>query len=177
MPKGYAFLPKGNAYKTLHCRKLTHEAGKPLYVVEKKKQKIGIRVPRQIFFTVQNRARETAPTRLAATARRDAALINEAEAELKRLYPSMPSIDLDRCLKRAFRKHSRRVGRSGQMEMKQKAELAVVAHIRHQHTEYDKLLKGGTSREEARKKVGKDIFRIRKEWGAKGAKQAKGGKK
>jgi hypothetical protein len=168
MPKGYAFLRKGNAYKTLHCRKLTHEAGRTLYVVESGKQKVGIRVPRHIFFTVHDLARETAPTRLAATARRDAALNQEAEAELRRLYPTMPAADLDRCLKRAFRKHSRRVGRSGQMAMAKKAELAVMAHIRHQHTDYDQLMKNGMEREEARRKVMKEIFRIRREWGANG---------
>ena len=171
MPKGYAFLHKGNKYKTLHCRRLTHEAGKKLYIVEKGKEKIGIRVPKNIYINVQNSARETAETRLAATERRDAAVLREAEVEMKRLYPKIPAADRKACLKRAFRKHSRRVGRSGQITMARKVDLAVTAHIRHGHTSYDELLKKGADREEARKAVTKDILKLRREWGASGGKK------
>ena len=166
MPKGYAFLHKGNRYKTLHCRRLTHEAGRKVYVVEKGKEKVGIRIPRDIYHTVQNLARDTADTRLAATERRDAAVIREAEAEMKKLYPKIPPVERERCLKRAFRKHSRRIGRNGRMDMAKKVELAVIAHIRHNHTSYDALLNGGVDRKEARHKVAKEITKVRCEWGA-----------
>ncbi|KAF2177447.1 hypothetical protein K469DRAFT_603192 [Zopfia rhizophila CBS 207.26] len=171
MPKGYAFLPKGNQYKTLHCRRLTHESGKTLFVVEENKKALGIRVPKHIFFTVQNLARETLATRRAATERRDATVIRQAEAELKALFPKIPKEEKECVLKRAFRKHSGRVGRTGQISMKRKVQLAVIAHIRHKHTEYDKLLREGLDREGARNMVRKKIQETLKDWGAKGGKR------
>ncbi|KAF2196426.1 hypothetical protein GQ43DRAFT_257513 [Delitschia confertaspora ATCC 74209] len=173
LPQGYAFLRKGDAYKTLHCRKLTHEAGKPLYIVQDGKHKLGIRIPKHIFFNVLDQARETATTRLAVTERRDTALLNKAKSELKSLYPKIPPAEVEACLKQAFRKHSRRVGRSGQIEMKKKVELAVVAHVRHQHTEYDALLKTGMVRQDARVQVRKNIQEVLRKWEGKGTRKSK----
>ena len=75
MPKGYIFLKKGIKYKTLHCRRQTHEAGKTVYVVEQNKKTLGIRIPKSIFFRVQSLANETLPSRRLATEQRDAALL------------------------------------------------------------------------------------------------------
>lgn len=170
MPKGYTFLPKGNQYKTLHCRRLTHEAKKPLFVVEDGKKVIGIRVPKAIFFQVQALARETLSARRAATEDRDAAFIRKAETELDNLFPNVPKSEGELILKRAFRKHSRRVGRSGQLEWPRKVQLAVIAHIRHKHTEYDTLLKNGMDRDDARTVVTKKIQDTLRQWGATGSK-------
>jgi hypothetical protein len=52
MPKAYGFLPKGDRYKTLHCRKLIHKAGSPLYIVVDKNKQIGLRVPVELIFQV-----------------------------------------------------------------------------------------------------------------------------
>lgn len=176
MPNGYAFLPKGDMYKTLHCRRLTHAARKPLFVVEDRQhKKIGIRIPRKVFFTVNNLARETAATRNANTERRDANLIAQAAAELREVYPNIPSSAAEQCLKRAFRKYSGRVGRSGKIEMKRKVELAVVAHARHTETAYDDLLRKGISREEARLKVWSRLQEVLRDW--KGKQHGQKGKK
>ncbi|ORY03334.1 hypothetical protein BCR34DRAFT_591627 [Clohesyomyces aquaticus] len=171
MPQGYAFLPKGNQYKTLHCRRLTREAGKTVYVVEDRKKAVGIRVPKSIFFRVQSLARETHTTRVAATERRDAALIRQAEAELHTLFPKIPKKEMEVVLKRAFRKHSGRVGRTGKEPMRKKVQLAVIAHIRHTHTEYDQLLNGGLDRQDGRKATWKKLEQVLREWGSKAGKR------
>ena len=166
MPQGYAFLAKGIPYKTLHCRRLTHEAGKTVFVVEANKKILGIRVPKSIFFHVQKLAKETFPSRRLATEKRDTALIREAAAELASQFPEMPKEDRELVLKHGFRKHSGRVGRTAQIPMNRKAQLAVFAHIRHKHTQYDKLLRSGMDRDEARRLVQKRIRSLLRKWGA-----------
>lgn len=173
MPKGYAFLPRGDPYKTLHCRKLTHEAGKPLYVVEigvKRKKVLGIRVPKSIFFQVQSQARETLASRRAATEQRDAALVRQAASAIDDQFPNIPAPEKEMVLKHGFKKYSGRVGRTGQIPMSKKVTLAVIAHIRHTHTEYDKILDASGEREEARRKIAKQLQAILRDWGLKGGK-------
>ena len=49
-----------------------------------------------------------------------------------------------------------------------KATLAVEAHIRHEHTGYERLMQEeGTEREEARRRVWGEVRRIRDEWAGK----------
>ncbi|KAF1993556.1 hypothetical protein P154DRAFT_477386 [Amniculicola lignicola CBS 123094] len=166
MPKGYAFLPKGTPYKTLHCRRLTHEAGKLLYVVQQGKTAIGIRVPKFVFFQVQSLAKETLSSRKAAVEKKDEALLRQAEKELHILFPKIPKEEVELVLKRAFQKYSRRVGRSGQTPMPRKVQLAVIAHIRHKHTDYDAMLRRGMDRDDARRAVVKSMQGMLKKWGA-----------
>ncbi|KAF2276404.1 uncharacterized protein EI97DRAFT_494000 [Westerdykella ornata] len=169
MPQGYAFLPKGSQYKTLHCRKLTHEAGRRVYVVVEGKGKrvLGIRVPKSIFFQVQSLARETFASRRAATAQRDNALIRQAAMAIETQFPDIPEDEKEAVLKHGFRKYSRRVGRTGQLAMEKRVNLAVIAHIRHKHTEYDKLLGEGMVKKKARLEIRKKTQAVLHEWGAK----------
>ena len=165
MPKGYGFLAKGIRYKTLHCRKLTHEAGKPLYIVVDKKKQLGLRVPKCILHQVHAQAKDTLPTRRAATEKRDAADIAKAVDELSHQFPRMPEKEKAMVLKHGFKKHSGRVGRTSLIPLTRKVLLAVIAHIRHQHTTYDSLLHGGEDREKARKMTRKKIETVIREWG------------
>ena len=166
MPKGYGFLPKGIRYKTIHCRKLTEEARKPLYVViDAKKTQLGLRVPISILHQVHRQAKETLPTRRAMTKKRDAKFIDAAAAELEERFPEIPEKEKILVLKHAFRKHSGRVGRTGQIPLPLKVFLAVVAHIRHRHTKYDTILAHGSERSIARKTVNSKIERVLRDWG------------
>lgn len=166
MPKGYAFLKKGIKYKTLHCRRLTHEAGKTVYIVEKNNKVLGIRIPRPVFSRVQALANETLAARRSATERRDAALVGVAAAEIDRQFPDTPPDDREKILKHGFKKYSGRVGRTNLIPMARKAQYAVIAHIRHKHTDYDQLLRDGMSRDDARRTIQKKLQRILSEWGS-----------
>jgi hypothetical protein len=166
MPANYAFLPKGIPYKTLHCRRLTHEAGKPVYVVEFHKKILGIRIPKAIFSEVQSLAKDTLSTRRAATEKRDAAVIRDAGAELSIQFPKIPEPERGLVLKHGFRKYSGRVGRTSQIPLSKKVQLAVIAHIRHRHTRYDEMLKDGSNREGARRMVQKKIQGVLRKWGS-----------
>ena len=167
MPKGYAFLPKGDQYKTLHCRRLTHEAGKPLFVVEDRKKVLGIRVPKNIFFQVQALARDTLSSRRTASEQRDAATIRQAASALDKQFPRIPAEEKELVLKHGFRKYSGRVGRTGMLSMEKKVIFAVVAHIRHKHTGYDQMLDGGMDKGEARKAIAKKTQVMLRAWGLK----------
>jgi hypothetical protein len=171
MPKGYGFLRKGIRYKTLHCRKLTHEAGKTLYVVlDAKKVQIGIRVPKFILQQVHKQANETLSSRRAATERRDASLLAAASSELHDRFPKIPGDEAEMVLKHGFKKNSGRVGRTSLVPLSQKVVLAVIAHVRHKHTKYNEILERGDERKDARRAVRKQIEMILRRWGFTGGK-------
>ncbi|KAG9193455.1 hypothetical protein G6011_03490 [Alternaria panax] len=166
MPKAYGFLPKGDRYKTLHCRKLTHENGRPLYIVlNDKKQTTGIRIPLNVLHKVHDQAKDTLSTRRAATVQRDAADIAKAAAEVDVQFPKIPAAAKETVLRHGFKKNSGRVGRTSSIPLSRKVLLAVLAHVRHMHTEYDTLLKKGKSRDVARKTTRKNIEVVVKKWG------------
>jgi hypothetical protein len=168
MPKGYAFLKKGIQYKTLHSRRLTREAGKTVYVVESNKKLLGIRVPKDILSHVHAQANETLSARKLATEKRDTTIVRQAAAELDSQFPKIPEHDRELVLKHSFKKHSGRVGRTSLIPLPRKVLYAVIAHIRHKHTNYDKLLESdGISRDAARKAVRSKLQGILRLWGNK----------
>lgn len=173
MPPGYVFVPKGDVYVTKNCRKETHAAGQNVYVVVNKRRKpIGLRCPASIVKAVQDSDQATAAKRAEAVQKRDAAIEGDFEQALKRLFPNTPKESIPRIVSHAVKKRSRRVGRSGTVQLDDKVKLAVRAHIRHQHTEYEQLLRQGTSREEARRQVWSKLNEVARLWGGRPAKSA-----
>ncbi|KAK4200495.1 hypothetical protein QBC40DRAFT_69615 [Triangularia verruculosa] len=168
VPAGYRFVPKGNIYITKNCRSRTHAADQPLYVVaDKRNRTLGLRCPEQIYRQVLASHDETAPKRAQAVQKRDAQIEDNFEAVVLRLFPQAPKDSIPVIVKHAVEKRSGRVGRSTKIgEMEDKVMLAVRAHIRHVHTDYERLLREGVSRGEARQKVWERINEIAKEWGA-----------
>ncbi|KAF2626288.1 hypothetical protein BU25DRAFT_422481 [Macroventuria anomochaeta] len=166
MPRGYGFLPKGIRYKTLHCRKLTHDVGKTLYiVVDAKKRQLGLRVPTFILHQVHWKAKETLAARRAAVEKRDASLIDAAATELEEQFSEMPEEEKKLVLRHGFRKYSGRVGRTGTIPLQRKTLLGVIAHVRHRHTKYDSVLARGVERAVARKAVNRKIESVLRDWG------------
>jgi hypothetical protein len=165
MPHGYAFLPKGIAFKTLHCRKLTREAGQPLYVVVDNKKTLGLRAPKTFIAQIHIKAKATLSTRRAAVQKRDTLDIAKTTKELRAQFPKMSASERELILKHGFKKHSRRVGRTASLTLEKKVKLAVIAHIRHTHTEYDTLLRKGLERELARVMIWRKTQSVLHEWG------------
>lgn len=89
-------------------------------------------------------------------------------AELKRLFPGCPAEEAAEIAQHACEKYSGRVGRSaGAKELDpEKIRLAVVAHIRHAHTGYDRFFGINVSKHEARRMVQAKIERVRAKWEA-----------
>lgn len=166
MPHGYCFVPKGNIYVTRNCRKLTHEAQRILYLVDGQgNQHLGIRCPIHIFTSVTAMEEATRSQRAVNVQRRDDAVASEFRRTITEIFPRIPSAETSKIVERAVKKHSGRVGRAGNLDIRKKVRLAVRAHIRHQHTDYDKLLRQGMARGKARTTVNSKITEKATSWG------------
>lgn len=169
LPKGYVFVPKGNVYITGNCRRLTLAAGEKIYaVINQKRQSVGIRVPASVHSQVLEDERDTRADRASIVQKRDATLEKQFRDAIVQQFPQMPASTIPLVVKRAMLKGSRRVGRTGKLDIETKALLAVRAHIRHTHTNYDDMLRKKThSKGKARDEVLGKIDELVKSWGGK----------
>lgn len=159
-------MPKGDVYITKNCRQKTYERGQAVYVVvDKHNRVIGLRCPQSVFSAVEAMSEATKAKRAGAVERRDATVRDRFEEALEQVFPRMPPDDLKRVLKHALKKRSGRVGRTEAHSLEHKAKLAVLAHIRHRYTDYDRLLKDGEDRDEARSVVLEEVNEISTKWG------------
>ena len=81
-------------------------------------------------------------------------------------YPDCPPDEAEAIAKHACEKHSGRVGRSSAAKSFDATaiDLAVKAHVRHAHSEYDRLLSRGWERTEARSAVFGRVTEIIERW-------------
>jgi hypothetical protein len=86
--------------------------------------------------------------------------------KLKAQFPGCPPDEAAQISAWTCRKHSGRVGRSAMAKEfdPQALRLAVIAHIRHQHTRYDELLMEYGDRTQARAMIGGEIDRVLVRW-------------
>lgn len=166
LPKKYTFLSRGNTYKTLHTRKLTHAHNLPLYtVVDPKSNKtLGLRAPTFIVEQVHVQAKSTLAKRRATVFKRDEADLKKARAALEERFTRIPEKDKEAVLKHGFRKSSGRVGRTAKLDLGERAVLAVKAHVRHKYTQYDAIIKQ-VGKDKARKETIDEVFKIVRGWG------------
>jgi len=96
----------------------------------------------------------------------DEQFVAAVAGKLKELFPGCPSVEAEAIADHACAKHSGRVGRSAAAKEFDPAalRLAVTAHIRHQHTPYDRLLGKTGDRALARAEVSAQIDRVLAKW-------------
>lgn len=167
LPKGYSFVSKGNVFITGNCRRHTQAASRIVYAVFKdgdKKQRIGIGVPTNIYLQVQLDERNTRAGRASNVLRRDKNIAKEFEKAIMKGFPRIPASDMSGVLGKALEKGRGKVGRTSTLDISKKVTLAVRAYIRHHHTNYDTLLRGGMERDEARREVTAEVRSIDKAW-------------
>jgi hypothetical protein len=89
-------------------------------------------------------------------------------ARLREIFPHCPKGREAEIAEHACRKYSGRVGRSASAKAfeEEAIRLAVIAHIRHRETDYDRLLSRGLDRAEARGTVKGEIDEVLKKWAA-----------
>jgi hypothetical protein len=107
--------------------------------------------------------------RLQATLQRDEvdrAYVAEFARAVRVHFPGCPVGEEDAIAEHACRKHSGRVGRSAAAKEfdPEAIRLAVVAHIRHEHTDYDALLSRDEDRESARDAVRQVVQALLAQW-------------
>ena len=91
------------------------------------------------------------------------AINTEAREIIKDLFPQIPDKDLFQIIKTAFALGKNRVGTADELPLIRRAQLSVVAHIRHSYSNYDKLLRE-TSYNEARHAVEQITLHKLVEW-------------
>jgi len=96
----------------------------------------------------------------------DQRYVTEFAAHIRARYPRCPQGETRQIAEHACRKHSGRVGRTAAAkEFDPRAiDLAVAAHVRHEHTAYDELLMEGWDRHDARRRVAADVESVLAEW-------------
>ncbi|EFQ98946.1 hypothetical protein MGYG_01959 [Nannizzia gypsea CBS 118893] len=180
-PPGYTFIPAGNPEFTNGCKELCRKDGYKVYTVSttphqrvhdlsQHVHRIGYHFPSVVVATIcmergfflsssgrvvayQNQRSEQTQGNKSANSEQSQETINaEARDAIKDLFPNIPTKDLNQIVKTAFKKGKRRVGTAIELPLARRAQLAVVAHIRHIYTSYDRLLKT-TSFQEARASV------------------------
>lgn len=109
---------------------------------------------------------------MAAAVRReqiDKAYVATFATKIRELYPSLPKGTERQIADHACRKYSGRVGRNAAAKQfdPRMIELAVRAHIRHELTNYDRLLSEGFDRADARGSVRGKVDAIADSWAAK----------
>ena len=73
---------------------------------------------------------------------KDQVTINtEARDAIKDLFPNIPDNDVHQIIKTAFQKGQKKVGTATELPLVRRAQLSVVAHVRHIYTKYDSLLR------------------------------------
>jgi hypothetical protein len=111
------------------------------------------------------RERQRARAALARGAQ-DAGHLQRMIEAMQRLFPGCPAATVQRIAEWTCQKYTGRVGRSAAAkELDPHAlRLAVIAHIRHEHTRYDRLLMECGDRQLAREQVRGDIDCVLAQW-------------
>ncbi len=99
---------------------------------------------------------------------RDRAYVQRFAAAIRHLYPKCPAETAAEIAAHACAKHSGRVGRSAAAKALDEGavRLAVVAHVRHAETPYDRLLMSGWERYDARAEVKDQVQLVLDSWAA-----------
>lgn len=112
---------------------------------------------------IRERQRERAAVRREGV---EAAYLANVTAAIHAAFPGCPSKEVDQIAAWTCQKYSGRVGRSAAAKEldPQALKLAVIAHIRHEHTDYDRQLMQHGDRALARQIVRPEIDRILAQW-------------
>ena len=101
-----------------------------------------------------------------ARERADLQYVAQFAEQIRSRYPGCPSGEAEEIAQHACEKYSGRVGRSTDARAfdVQAIELAVKARVRHQHTDYDRLLAHGCDRAEARAAIAHKVAEVMERW-------------
>ena len=177
IPIDYGRMEAGSAFATRTAKKMTAEFGRPVFIEMKNAKRGGCSravaywVPRAILPEVRQAEAESESRREAAREKAGLTRATRHERELARLaarlgllYPAMPENERTDVVERAFEVGSDRVGRTTKLDEDRKLELAVIAHVRHTHTEYDERLASGEDREYIRQDIHRDVVCVIERW-------------
>jgi hypothetical protein len=171
-----AYLPAGDAALSRRARKHSQLSAIVLRwsTARKRYERQGILVQEEALAQAE---RECLEDQAARERRREREALRRDEldqeyvrafaARVRALFPRCPPAREQAIAEHACRKYSGRVGRSaaGKRLDDDAVWVAVVAHVRHAETEYDKLLRQGLDRRDARHEVRNGVDRVLDRWG------------
>jgi len=181
---GHVFVPRGDPALTRAL--LARGALRVVSFLKGRKEQIGVAALEAAIDEAKEEVAASTPRREAARERsRERRALEEAEyrsafeRELLRLFPAIPPEDRDTIVRHTCEVSSGRVGRSSWAKSlaAEPIRLAVLAHIRHAHTDYDARLRqagfgnafgraGREAREAARRAVRRTIDEVAARWAA-----------
>jgi len=169
------FLPAGDTALSRRARRHS-----PLSAVvvrfsrtRKRYERQGLLVTEGALTQAEEACAADAPERAATRARaagvrqeEDHEFVDALTQAILERYPGCPQEEARRIAAHTGRRSSGRVGRSaaGRALDPSAVDLAVTAHVRHEHTNYDELLMRGTERLDARAQVREQIDRGLAKW-------------
>ncbi|PBP21326.1 hypothetical protein BUE80_DR007903 [Diplocarpon rosae] len=175
-PPGFMFVPIGDPVLTNACKELSRSKDAMIFIVsahnlKEENSKISEHVHRTGYYfreTIVEEARgivgETVilnsniqPGTVEPIPEAQDEINKQADSAIRDLFPRIPNTDRVMIIEHAFKKGAEfhgepTVGLQANIPLSRRVQLAVLAHIRHTHTRYDKLLKE-TSWMNARKAV------------------------
>src|SRR5258708_5434073 len=169
------FLPTGNAALTRRARKFSTLQA---VVVEwsrsrKRYERQGVLVEPAALLKAEEECLKDADLRMRRRQRAalqgdelDQSYIASFEAAIQSAFPGCPAAEAAQIANHACQRYSGRVGRTAAAKTldPEAVRLAVVAHIRHTHTNYDRLLNQLQDRRDARDSVREDTNAILHQW-------------
>jgi len=169
------YLPRGNATLTRRAKKYSALAAVVVKFsrARRRYERQGILVTEGAINRAEEECLQDAEERARRRELRQARVAQEDEEYLGTVtqlilehYPKCPPQEAQAIAQHTTRRGSGRVGRSAAARELDFdfIDLAIVAHIRHEHTEYDELLMTGTPRPEARDMVRDKIADVRESW-------------
>ena len=169
------FLPAGDTALSRRARK--HSALAAVVVrfnrPRKRYERQGLLVTEAALARAEDECAADAPARAEARARaavaraaEDCEFVAALAQAIAQRYPGCSADDARRIAEHTGRRSSGRVGRSaaGRALDGAAVDLAVIAHIRHVHTNYDELLMRGTARLDARVLIREKIDAVLAKW-------------
>ncbi|MGV3614052.1 MAG: DUF2293 domain-containing protein [Fimbriimonas sp.] len=169
------FLPRGDVALTRRSRKYSSLAA---VVLEGKRrrnrhERLGLLAEADAIARAEDECAGDSEERAAARAkaavvreRQDREYVAQFTELVRRQYPKCPADEARTIAEHACEKYSGRVGRSASAKEfdPDKITLAVRAHVRHVHTDYDALLVGGVDRADARARIARRLDAVVDGW-------------
>jgi hypothetical protein len=169
------FLPSGDAALSRRSKKYSTLSAVVLQWSRSRKryERQGILIEQEALEHAEQECLADADFRERRRVRNDAYRIEQESryrekfaVRVRELYPSCP--DGVECViaAQACQKYSDRVGRTAQAKVfdEEAIRLAVIAHVRHRETNYDRMLAMGYDRHEARMLIKHDVDAVINKW-------------
>ncbi|KAK8086334.1 hypothetical protein PG994_001308 [Apiospora phragmitis] len=185
-PPGFEFVPTGNPDLTAACKEMSREQDAMIFIVSDSKDVKNLehhmhRAGYHFRRTIVDEARKTLernginllaavplPGEPESIPKSQHDINMQADAVLRDLFPRIPNTDRQEIILHAFQKNSKfngeyKVGMASELPLARRVQLAALAHIRHTHTRYDKLLRE-TTWANARKAVEQTCLDVIVKW-------------